>query len=101
LYSVQGTGQVTAFIKYWRSPCQAGKLLRHATAWAQYAIGTSVSFLTDVETPLPHLEAKWLASIRQYLRLVSGRIELDNDYVPKLERINDRHIMDLVIQNKQ
>jgi hypothetical protein len=34
LYLLQGTGQIMAFLKYWRSPCQAGQLLRHATAWA-------------------------------------------------------------------
>jgi len=99
LYSIQSTGQVTAFLKYWRSPCQAGQLLRHATAWTQYALGTSVSFLTDVTTALPHMEAKWLASLRQYLATVSGRIELDHTYIPRLERINDRHIMDLVLQS--
>jgi hypothetical protein len=45
LYSVQGVGQVTAFLKYWRSPCQAGKLLRIAVAWTQHSVGTSTSFL--------------------------------------------------------
>jgi hypothetical protein len=44
LYTVQGEGQVTAFIKYWRSPSQAGQLLRIAHAWAQYAAGTSTPF---------------------------------------------------------
>ena len=101
LYSVQGTGQVMAFIKYWRSPCQAGQLLRHATAWAQYAIGTSVSFLIDVHTALPHMEAKWLASLRNYLRTLSARIEVDNTYIPNIERTHDRHIMDMVLHSNQ
>jgi hypothetical protein len=90
-----------AFIKYWRSPCQAGQLIRHATAWTQYNIGTSTSFLKDVKTPLPHMEVKWLNSLRDYLKTVSGSIELDNDYVPQLERVRDCHIMDLVLESTQ
>jgi hypothetical protein len=101
LYSLQGTGQVMAFLKYWRSPCQAGQLLRHATAWAQYGVGTSVSFLTDVTTVLPHMECKWLASLRSYLCTVSATIELDKEYVPRIERINDQHIMDLILQSNR
>jgi hypothetical protein len=78
LYSVQGVGQVTSFMKYWRSPSQAGKLLRIAVAWTQYSVGTSISFLTDVRTRLPHMETKWLRSLRAYLQFVGGTIELDN-----------------------
>ena len=101
LYSLQGTGQIMAFLKYWRSPCQAGQLLRHATAWAQYGIGTSVSFLTDVTTELPHMEARWLSSVRTYLCTLSCRIEMDKQYIPNIERIHDHHIMDMVIQSQQ
>ena len=101
LYSLQGTGQVCAFIKYWRSPCQAGQLLRHSTAWAQYALGISTSFLLDVHNPLPHMEVKWLASLRQYLHHINGRIEVDNDYVPRTERLHDVHLMDSILRSEQ
>ena len=101
LYSIQGIGQVAAFLKYWRSPSQAGKLLRIAVAWTQYSIGTSVSFLTDTTTPLPHMEVKWLQSLREYLRYVQGSIQLDNAYIPSLERAHDHHIMDAIIQSNQ
>ena len=101
LYSLQGTGQVTAFLKYWRSPCQAGQLLRHSTAWAQYALGISKSFLMDVHNPLPHMEVKWLASLRNYLHHINGLIELDNDYVPSTERLHDFHLMDKVLRSEQ
>ena len=101
LYSIQGVGQVTSFLKYWRSPSQAGKLLRIAVAWTQYTIGTSVSFLTDTNTPLPHMEVKWLKSLRDYLREIHGSIQLDNDYIPGLERVHDHHIMDAIIQSNQ
>lgn len=101
LYSLQSTGQVTTFIKYWRSPCQAGQLLRHATAWAQYALGISTSFLTNVHNPLPHMEVKWLQSLRQYLHHINGSIELDKDYVPRTERLHDVYLMDCILHSEQ
>ena len=56
--------------------------------------------MTDVTTELPHMEAKWLSSVHMYLRKLSCRIELDKTYVPNTQRINDHHIMDLVIQSQ-
>ena len=99
LYTIQGTGQVLSFIKYWRSPSQAGKLLRIAVAWTQYAIGTSTSFLGNPNEPLPHMEVKWLKSLREYLRHVGGSLHLDQSYVPDLERAHDHYIMDLIIKS--
>lgn len=102
LYSVQGVGQVTAFLKYWRTPHhQAGKLLRIAVAWTQYAIGTSTPFLTDTATPLPHMESRWLKSLREYLRKIRGSIELDQSYVPQIERVHDFFIMDAILASKR
>jgi hypothetical protein len=77
LYLVQSVGQVTAVMKYWRRPCQGGKLLRIAVAWTQYSVGTSTSFLRDTTTKLPHMESKWLHSLREYLRYIKGHLELD------------------------
>ena len=100
LYSVQSVGQVTAFLKYWRSPSQAGKLLRIAVAWTQHSVGTSISFLTDTTTKLPHsIESKWLQSLREYLRVIKGHIELDQTYISTPERVHDYFIMDAVIQS--
>ena len=99
LYSVQGVGQVIHFLKYWRSPCQAGKLLRVAVAWTQYSVGTSRSFLTDTDTKMPHMESKWLDSLREYLRYVNGHIDLDCAYVPTLERMHDYFIMDAILES--
>jgi hypothetical protein len=50
-------------------------------AWVQYAIGTGVSFLTDVTTALPHMESKWLKSLRHYLFTINGTIEVDTNIV--------------------
>ena len=99
LYTIQGTGQVLAFVKYWRSPSQAGKLLRVAVAWTQYAIGMATPFLSDTSTPLPHMESKWLQSLRNYLRHIGGSLQLDCSYIPSLERMHDHHIMEVITQS--
>ena len=99
LYTVQGVGQITTFLKSWRSSSQSGSLLRIAVHWAQYAIGTGCSFLTDVTTDLPHMEVKWLQSLREYLKHVDGTIEIDADGVLPVQRANDFYIMDAIIQS--
>ena len=68
---LQGVSQITTFLRHWRSPSQAGTLLKIAVSWTQLSAGTSVSFLEDVDTPLPHLEVKWLPSLRSYLKHLS------------------------------
>jgi hypothetical protein len=101
LYTEQGVGQVTTFLRFWRSPGQAGQLLRIAVAWAQFVAGTSSSILIDVDTPLPQLETKWITSLRSYLQRVGARIELDKPYLTLCEREHDWHIMDAILQSGQ
>ena len=98
LYDIQGHGQVTLFIKFWRQPHSSqGKALRITMAWAQYCAGISISILEYTERPLPHLEAKWIASLRRYLVDVKGHLELDDSFMPQLQRQADEFIMDIVI----
>ena len=102
LYDEQGYGQVSTFLKSWRTPnSHAGQILRITVAWAQYCIGTSTSFLTDTTTKLPHLESTWLTSLRQFLHAVGGTLELDHRYIPPLQRERDQHIMDVVLQSNK
>jgi hypothetical protein len=97
LYTEQGIGQIQLFLRHWRCPTQPGQLLRIAVAWVQYAAGTGVSFLTDVSTPLPHLESKWLLSLRAFLHSISGSIEVDDAIVYPPQRIHDCYLMDSVL----
>jgi hypothetical protein len=99
LYTVQGVGQIVTFLKSWRSESQAGTLLRIAVAWAQYALGTGTSFLLDVSTELPHMEVKWLCSLREYLHHINGKLEIDIDGILPIQRINDGYIMDFIIDS--
>ena len=100
LYDEQGYGQVSTFLKFWRSPqTHPGEVLRIAVAWSQYCAGTSWSILEDTSTKLPHLEASWLVSLRQYLQDIEASLELDEKYLPELQCAGDVHIMDAVLAN--
>ena len=47
------------------------------------------------------MEAKWLASLRQYLHHINGAITLDKNYVPQLERVHDIYLMDTILRSQQ
>jgi len=99
LCDLQGFGQIAYFIKSWRSPAtEQGKMLRIALHWAQFCAGTSRPIMEDTATKLPHLEAKWLTSMRSYLQAVDGTIQVDEPGVPALMRTGDRFIMDIALQ---
>ncbi|KAI2496025.1 hypothetical protein MHU86_18498 [Fragilaria crotonensis] len=67
LYMHQGVGQITTFMRHWRQDQTIpGKLLKCAVAWTQMTAGTSYSIFQRVYEDLPHLESKWLASMRIY-----------------------------------
>ena len=97
----QGTGQVTSFLRHWRTCTTIGKLLRCLLTWTNYNVGISLSVLADETTPLPHMEAKWLGSMRAYLCHVRAWIEVDDAGIASVERENDDHIMDIILQSQQ
>ena len=100
LYDEQGYGQVSHFIKFWRSPrSHPGQVLRIAVSWAQHCAGTSYSIFQNTTTSLPHFESTWLASLRQYLHAIDGSLELDNPYIPPKQREGDEYLMDIVLTN--
>jgi hypothetical protein len=88
------------FLKFWRTNTQTSLLLRTALAWTQYQSGISTPILTNVNVELPHLEPRWIPSLRTFLATIDATIELDTDYVPSHQRQNDEHIMDRIINSK-
>jgi len=91
---IQSEGQISLFIKHWRTDTIISQTLRVATAWGQWLSGLSHSFLYDVSTPLPHFEAPWLNSLRTSLDRAKMKIHLRHSYVLPPERSNDVHIME-------
>ena len=48
------------------------------------------------------MESKGLVSLREYMEYVRGWIELlDQEYIPKAERVHDCHIMDIILASNQ
>jgi hypothetical protein len=101
LYSEQGVGQIQTFLQHWRCSKQPGIILRIAVAWVQYTVGTGVSFLTDVCTALPHMESKWLKSLRHYLFTINGAIKVETNIVQPLQRIHYCYLMDAELATAQ
>ena len=64
-------------------------------------MGMRSSLLTDVYTPMPHLESKWIGSLRAYLASVDCWLELDETCVAPLERVHDDYIMERIVRSNQ
>ena len=93
---LQGEGQLTLFVKHWRTDTIISKMLRMAMAWAQWNAGTGTSILSEVHAPLPYLEARWISSLRNSLAMADISITLDRSYVVDIERQGDVYLMDWI-----
>ncbi len=87
------------FLRQWRLQSPVGKLLKCALSWLQLSTGVSFSILENTEAALPHLESKWMASLRSFFASIGASWQLDEPCVPPMKRENDRYIMDLIIQS--
>ena len=93
---LQGEGQLTLFVKHWRTNTIISKMLRMALAWAQWNAGTGTSILSEVHDPLPYLEARWITSLRNSLAMANIFLTLDRPYVVNIERHGDVFLMDWI-----
>ena len=99
LYLVQGEGQILQFLKFWRTDTPTSRLLRVAVSWFQYQSGLGKPILTHVHQHLPHIESRWLPSLRGFLSRIKATIELDTPYIPPLQRQHDLYIMESVLSS--
>ena len=96
----RGISQTYLLLACLRSPGVPAKLANIAISWAQFLAGTSVSVFEDVSTPIPYLAPmKWIPQVRQFLHSTNCHIELEATFLPKLQRENDRFLMDLVLES--
>jgi hypothetical protein len=95
----QGAGQIEYFLKFWRTEGEAGSMLRIALSWNQLMAGVSWPILRNETALLPHLETKWIPSLRAFLCSVDSEIEIDTPFLYPLQREHDIHIMDRVIDS--
>ena len=96
LYVQQGVAQVLMFVRHWRKTSITCKLLRISVSWFQAQVGVSFSILEHVHSPVPHLESKWLSSLRLFLQRINAKLRLDTQYLPALQRLHDACIMDVI-----
>ena len=94
---LQGEGQVNLFIKHWRTNTVISQMLRMTLAWAQWNAGISEPILNAPTIPLPHLEARWISSLRQSLTDAQMNILHDTQYTVTPEREGDQHLMNWII----
>ena len=94
-YWLQGEGQILTFLKHWRTQGVIGDALRVAVAWFQHNSGSGIPLFQYPEIPINYTDSRWLASLRQFLSRINGKFILDKNFVPSLQRIGDRFIMDI------
>ena len=98
-YTLQSEGQIQQFIKHWRTTTTVSAMLRVTMSWAQWQAGIGECILTDVRTSLPHVEGRWLLSVRKALASANAFLQLDDTAIPPIERVGDQYIMEFAIQS--
>jgi hypothetical protein len=98
-YTLQGEGQIQQFLKHWRTNTMISRMLRIDLAWSQWQSGLSRPILTATSTPLPHLECRWLRSLRTFLHYSNSHLHVHQPFTQPIERIGDFHIMDYAIRS--
>jgi hypothetical protein len=98
---LQGEGQITNFLKNWRTNGQVSQTLRVAVSWYQYEAGVSWSLFEDVKTSATYTSARWIVpSLRQFLATIDGHFDLNDEYITPPQREHDIHLMDLVTRSE-
>ena len=94
---IQGEGQILHFLKHWRTTTDISTTLRINLSWCQWQAGTSTSILQNTNPDQSqYLEARWIPSLRDALHRFGASILVDDDCIPKPERVDDKYIMDVV-----
>ena len=94
----RGIAQVYHFLACIRSEGVQHQLAKIMVSWGQFLAGTGIPVLEDVHTILPHMEPmQWLPQMRTFLSTVDCRIELEQTFVPDLQREQDSFLMDLAL----
>jgi hypothetical protein len=94
LYTEQCMQKLQCMICHMRSKSPMGKLMQINLNWLQLTSGFGMP-LMESNDPLPFLDNNWLLHSRVFLIQINARLRIDNVWVPKLERQNDRTLMDI------
>jgi hypothetical protein len=96
LWVEQLVSQTQTVIKHIRCPGDCNLMLRIALAWAQLSTGMGFALLEHPGLAAPHLECKWLTSMRWGLATIDGSIECAESFVVPPAREGDIYLMDAI-----
>ena len=88
------------FLVYQQTNTPAAKLLYIDLSWCQYSIRTSWSSFQNINTTLPHMEAKWLPFFHDFLHSINATLNFDHTFVLSIPQEKDVHLMDMVLNSK-
>ena len=97
LYVEQGIGQLQFIIRHLCSPGMVGSLLFTVLGWFQYNAGVSYCIMTNPSPHLPHLEGRWLLSVRDFLRSIHGSLQFTDAQIQPPQRLRDSYLMDIAL----
>jgi hypothetical protein len=97
LYIEQGCGQIEFILRHLRSPGMTGALLKIVMGWFQFNAGVSYPVFAYPALELPHLEGKWLCSVRRFLHSIHGSLDLNDNQIQPPQRLHDQYLMDLAL----
>ena len=87
-------------MRHLRTPGQPGTLTRINIDRMQHAAGVSFSIFAYPARKLPHLEGSWLPMFRETLSRLGASLEIADMRILPPQRVNDKYIMDLVIDKR-
>jgi hypothetical protein len=99
LETLQGEGQLLNVLKHLRTNSQVSCVLKSTIGWAQLSAGVREPILAHPSLKLPHLEGRLIPSIRRFLHQIYGAIEIEQPFVPAIQRHDDQFLMNIVLDS--
>jgi hypothetical protein len=94
LYTEQCIQKLQCLMCHMRSNTPMGKLMKVNLNWLQLNSGFGGP-LMESKDPLMFLDSNWLLHSRSFLVQINAKLKVDDVWLPKLERQNDRTLMDI------
>jgi hypothetical protein len=87
---LQGEGQITNFLKYWRTEGQISAALRTAVTWFQHNEGVGFPLFEQPAIPVTYSDLRMLPSLRSFLATINASFRLDTStYIVPTQREGD------------
>jgi hypothetical protein len=95
LYAEQSIAQITALLQHTRLNSPLGRTMFINLECVQMIAGIQKPVLEDTE-PLQHMEGDWFKSTRTFLQKTACTIQIDGLWTPRVQRLHDKCIMDVL-----